>query len=274
MFSENTIFIIDKQIEEADLLIINKIDLLSEAEVPVLKSLINKMLQDKITITQNSFSPQNIDNWLDTLENLPPRKREPLKIDYELYGNGESNLIWLNEEFTFTATKPEAGEYVICFIENVVNDFREKQIPIGHLKFLLLNGEQVQKISFTAIHDGDWAKNISLVASNRVKLMMNARIETTPNIALSIIQDQIATVSTDEAKVSRSNVVASQPIYTTQKCHIQKATHCCEECVCLKKILARNATRREDGSATALAELESEEFECCCNDSDGDGCCC
>jgi len=49
---------------------------------------------------------------------------------------------------------------------------------------------------------------------------------------------------------------------------------CCDECVCIKKLLARNALRLENGSETALAELEDEQFECLCESGEGEGCCC
>ena len=270
LFGDDVIYIFKKQIEEADLLIINKIDLLGETDFPKLKRLVDKKLQHKIIISQNTFNPQNIDNWLDTLDNLPPRKRESLEINYQSYGKGEADLTWLDEEISFSSSKTEAGESAIRFIENVVNDIKQKQIPIGHIKFMLVNGEQVQKISFTAINAEDWKKNRLSVSSNLVKLMVNARIETTPDMLLTIIQNGIASVSTDDVKVIISNAV---PIHIH---HNTKALRCCEECICLKKLLARNAIRIQDGSSAALSELEDEKFECngVCSESEGEGCCC
>ncbi|NWJ51070.1 MAG: hypothetical protein HXX14_09400 [Bacteroidetes bacterium] len=274
LFSDDVIYIIDKQIEEADILIISKIDLLAEAEFPMLKKLVDKMLRGRMIITQNSFSPQNIDNWLDTLENLPPRKREPLEIDYQAYGNGEAKLIWLNEEIKFSTLQSDACEFAFRFIENIVNTIRRKQIPIGHLKFLLINGEAVQKISFTAIYDEDWKKSLSFVSSKLLKLVMNARIETTHEIAHTIIKNEIASISNNKVHIKRSNAIAFQSGHSATMHHIKNTVYCCEECICLKNILARNAARLKDGSATALAELENEQFECSCDCSDGDGCCC
>jgi len=273
-FSDDINYIFGKQIEEADLLIINKIDLVSRTDMSDLKKLVNTRLHTKIIITQNSTDLQNINNWLNTLENLLPRKRTSLEIDYQSYGKGEADLAWLDEEINFSSAKAEAGDCAFRFIENIVIDIQQKQIPIGHLKFLLVNGEQVQKISFTNSIDEDWKKDHTTVSSNLVKLMVNARIETTPELARSIIRNGIESVSGNGVVISESNEVAFQPGFPTPTHRITKAMPCCDECVCIKKLLARNATRLEDGSDAALAELEDEAFECLCDSGAGDGCCC
>lgn len=275
LFGDDVTYIFGKQIEEADLLIINKIDLLGEADFPTLKRLVDNKLKDKIMIiSQNSFNPQNIDNWLNTINSLPSRKRESLVINYQSYGKGEADLTWLDEEISFTSSKTKAGEFAIRFIESVMMDIKQKQIPIGHIKFMLVNGEQAQKISFTAIYDEDWKKNLLPVSSNLVKLMMNARIESTQDMIRTIIQNGIAFVSNNEVKVVLTNTSARPSGVPIPGHHNTNAIRCCEECICLKKLLARNAIRIEDGSSVALSELEVEEFECNGVCSEGEGCCC
>lgn len=273
-FSDDIIYIFGKQIEEADLLIVNKIDLVPESELSDLKNLIDLKLKNKIIIVQNSLNPQNIDNWLNTLENLPPRKRESLEIDYQSYGKGEADLAWLDEEINFRSSKSEAGVSVISFIEKVLSDITVKKIPVGHLKFLLINGDEIQKISFTSIIDEEWKMKLSPVVSNLIKLMVNARIETSPDIAREIIRNSIAALSDHRVIISESNEVAFQPGFPSPTHRITKAMPCCDECVCIKKLLARNALRLENGSEAALAELEDEQFECLCDNGDGEGCCC
>ena len=273
-FSDDIVYIFGKQIEEADLLIVNKIDLVPKTDLLELKKLVDEKLSGKVIICQDSSNLQNIENWLDTLESLIPRKRNSLEIDYQSYGKGEADLTWLDEEINFSSDKSEAGECAIRFIENVVNDIKKKKIPVGHLKFMLLNGEQFQKISFTSIIDEDWKKNITPVSSNLVKLMVNARIETTPDIASLIIRDGITSVSDNGVVVSESNKVAFQPGFPNPTHRITKAMPCCDECVCIKKLIERNAARLADGSSAALSELENEEFECLCDNSEGESCCC
>ena len=277
LFGNDVLYIFEKQIEEADLLVLNKIDLLMDADFPELKRLVNKFLRDKIIITQNSFTPQNIENWLDTLDSLPQRKRESLEIDYPSYARGESELTWLDEELTFSSSNNEAGKCGIGFIENVVTEIRQNQIPIGHLKFRLSNGEQFQKISITAFDDDEWKKNLIPVTSNQINLRVNARLETSSEMIHAIIRNCTATLSINGAKVKKSTAVKIPSQYPKPTHHKSEVFRCCEECICLKKLIARNAVRLADGSAASLAELEDEQFEClgiCGECGDGNGFCC
>jgi len=272
LFGDDVIYIFEKQIEEADLLVINKIDLLSEAVFPELKRLVNNYLPGKNIITQNSFNSQNIDNWLDTLDGLPQRKRESLEIDYQSYSKGEADLTWLEEEINFNATKRDAGEYAIRFIEKVVSEIRQNQIQVGHIKFMLMDGERTQKISFTVYGDDDWKMMLLPVSSGLVKLIMNARLETSLDNVNTIIQNCITSLSNNEVKITKSNHVTSGIPKTAPLSPI--GFRCCEECICLKKLIARNDIRRIDGSAVALAELENEQIECLGVCSESESCCC
>jgi len=272
LFGDDVIYVFEKQIEEADLLVINKIDLLSDADFPELKRLVDNYLPGKNIITQNSFNNQNIDNWLDTLDGLPQRKRESLEIDYQSYSKGETDLTWLEEEINFNATKRDAGEYAIRFIEKVVSEIRQNQIPVGHIKFMLMDGDKTQKISFTAYSDDDWKMMLLPVSSGLVKLVMNARLETSQDNVNTIIQNCITSLSNNDVKITKSIPVTTgipNPVP-----HSPIDFRCCEECICLKKLIARNDIRREDGSATALAELENEQFECLGVCSESESCCC
>jgi len=277
LFGDEVIYIFRKQIEEADLLVINKIDLLADEDFPVLNKLVNKFLIDKPIITQNSFNPQNIVNWLDTLESLSQRKRTSLEIDYQSYGKGEKDLTWLDEEIIFNALNNEAVEYAVRFIDNMLMDIYEKQLPIGHLTFRLADGEKAQEISFTAFDDKDWKKSIHPIASNKIKLIMNARLETTYETLNAIVNNNIATLTNQGVNVTKSTKGLVSPGIPKLIHHSSSPFRCCEECICLKKLLARNEIRKAEGSEKAMAELEDENFEClglCGECGEGDGCCC
>jgi Ni2+-binding GTPase involved in maturation of urease and hydrogenase len=277
LFGDEVIYIFRKQIEEADLLVINKIDLLVEEDFPVLKKCIHQSLNDKLIITQNSFNPQNIDNWLDTLESLPQRKRTSLEIDYQSYGKGETALTWLDEEITFSAMNNQAGEYALRFIDNMLMDIYEKQLPIGHLTFRLIDGTKGQEISITTYDRTDLKKSISPIASNKIMLIMNARFETTYEILNAIVNTNIATLSNQGVNVTKKPKGLFSPGIPKLIHHSSSPFRCCEECICLKKLLARNEIRKAEGSEKAMAELEDENFEClglCGECGEGNGCCC
>jgi len=277
LFGDDVTYIFEKQIEEADLLVLNKIDRLVDEDFPVLKSLVNKFLPDKIVITQSSFNSQNIENWLDTLDSLPNQKRKPVEIDYQSYARGEAFLTWLDEEVTFSTSENEAGEFAFRFIDNMLIGINQQQLPVGHIKFRLMQGEQVQNMSFTAFDNGDWKNKFVPIPSNLAKLILNARLETRNDILLTIIKNSISSDSFSGIKISKKISTSKQSGVPNPTNFISKEVRCCEECICLKKLIERNAIRIADGSAVALTELEDEKFEClglCGECGEGDGCCC
>ena len=273
-FNDNINYIFGKQIEESDLLIVNKIDRVPREDLLELKWFVDRKMSDKNIICQNSQDPNNIIYWLKTLDRLPMQNRASLEIDYRLYGQGEVDLIWVNKEIDFSSIIADAYELAIRFVENVVTEIRLQQIPIGHLQFLLVNGAHIQKISFTAVYDEDWKAALSAVSTNQVTLILNARIETTQDVIRAIIKNALTAVSNNETNVRKRNSSAFQSGLSISASRIPKATHGCEDCICLRNLLARNAIRLKDGSDAALAELESEQFECCGACSDVEGCCC
>ena len=277
VFGKDVLYIFEKQIEEADLLVINKIDLLMDADFPVLKRLVDKKLSGKSIITQDSFNSQNLINWLDTLDSLPPQKRSSLEIDYLSYGKGETDLTWLDEEFTFSSANNDAGEFAFKFIDNILIGIDRQQLPVGHLIFRLTQGEQVQNMSFTAFDSDDWKNNIAPIPSNLAKLILNARLETSNDILCTLIQNSIASESLSGIIISKKIPTAKQSMVSIPTNFFSKTIRCCEECICLKKLIERNAKRIADGSSVSLAELEDENFEClglCGECGEGDGCCC
>ncbi len=63
-FQDGVIYVFEKQIEEANILIINKIDLLNSAEADRLFKIAQESYPDKIIITQSSLTPAGVRRWL------------------------------------------------------------------------------------------------------------------------------------------------------------------------------------------------------------------
>ncbi|MEI8132175.1 MAG: GTP-binding protein, partial [Leptolinea sp.] len=99
-FSESVMYIFDKQIEEAGLLILNKADLLDEHEKTDLFAQGCAAYPDKALRLQDSCDVREIEEWLELITSgRLPLPKQSLQIDYDRYAAGEAELAWLNEEF-------------------------------------------------------------------------------------------------------------------------------------------------------------------------------
>ncbi len=210
-FSKDISYIFSKQIEEADLLVINKIDLMLEADFVELRNLVSVRFAEKQVIFQNSLNDQNIQNWLDILNKLPDFQRISLNIDYQAYGKGEADLAWLDEEINIHTEDQSAWNQAIKLIDHLIEEIKEKKVNIGHLKFMLKGIGFDEKISFTTIADENWKISFPVRNVEKLRMMVNARIETTPEEARMMVRKSVFAISGKGIVVSESKEDAFQP---------------------------------------------------------------
>jgi hypothetical protein len=164
-------------LQEADIIMVSKIDLLSQEKQVILKQLMADSFPGIPICYQDNLSAGAAGNWLATIEASKPVPRLSLDIDYAIYGAGEAALAWLDAELELS------GDAAVSATEKLVLDFhkriRENNLPIGHLKFLVDTGKAKSKISFTATADKN-AGVLNLPISTKINLMVNARVETAP----------------------------------------------------------------------------------------------
>jgi G3E family GTPase len=177
-FSEDVSYIFKKQIQEAGVLIINKIDLLVRDEASELYELTKEAFPGILIHTQSSIDIHDIHNWLKLIETGDATfPQNSLEIDYRRYGNGEAQLAWLDTEISLEVPEDKGGEVVKRLIEAIREEIRSRKAAIGHLKFMVQGGGVQEKISITTISNGDRILDIPKIPGRHVSLLVNARVE-------------------------------------------------------------------------------------------------
>lgn len=183
-------YIYKKQLEEADILIINKVDLLNEDEVEHLRQFIKSEYAHKTVLFQNSFDPGCIRQWLVMLNNFKLYKqRSSLQLDYDIYAIGEAMLAWFDGELIIESVSDDAFEIGMQLIELIHRRVKDQDRLIGHLKFLIDDGANKKKISFTGSPPA--AISQDHVKTSRVAILINARIQAEPEMLESIVTTSI-----------------------------------------------------------------------------------
>lgn len=193
IFFDNVNYIYQKQLEEADIIVVNKTDLLTAEQLAAARLLIDKAYTGKKILYQNSLKEEGIKNWLQVaavgMNSLGVRPA--LDIDYNIYGAGEAEMAWLDEELEII-TADGSSAAAACFLMNTVYD---KMIcrgyVTGHLKFFLDDGQFQHKISFTTL-SGRCNGYTGFSNSNRVTLLVNARVQADPKLLTLVMKDAIA----------------------------------------------------------------------------------
>ncbi len=185
-FSDEVSYIFEKQIEEAAILVVNKVDLLGGDELDLVTKFANEKFTRKKILFQNSLEQESVENWLTAIDDKAVlRDAQVLDIDYNRCEKGETDLAWLDEEVEVLSEK--AFPITVEIIDKIYTTLADQNISIGHLKFLLHNAEQLQKVSFTAVPNLNWKNGLKPFDGEKMTLMVNARAQTSPENLRGIV---------------------------------------------------------------------------------------
>jgi hypothetical protein len=117
-------------------------------------------------------------------------ERMSLDIDYQIYGKGEAELSWADKVMTVESPTNDAVAAAEHFIGKIFDGIQKERLTIGHLKFLLESDTNVQKISFTTMSSSS-SVQLALPPTGKIKMLINARVQSSPVILASIIQSAL-----------------------------------------------------------------------------------
>jgi len=210
LFDETVNYIYFKQLEEAGIIVVNKIDLITKDELLEIKNQMQDKYADKIVVYQNSLDEDSIRQWLNTIDDYQDSVTlKSLNIDYDIYAAGEASLAWLDEELEIFSPDNDALQCVQALMNTIFERINEQDISIGHLKFLI-NHET--KISFAPNTQARATINTELAAS--AFLLINLRVQTVPEIIVQIITNAIDEVQAQcGCRIIAKSQSAFQPGY-------------------------------------------------------------
>jgi Ni2+-binding GTPase involved in maturation of urease and hydrogenase len=196
---ESVRYIYKKQLEEADLVILNKVDLITKQQLAVADDVLRNEYPGKTIVYQNSFRRDDIVAWLDLLDQLTGHQdRDSLTIDYDVYGEGEAKLAWLDKSIIIQSPLGNGGFVARQIIRSIFNQLKQQQLTIGHLKFFVETDAWSDKISFTT---ASTSADVKIPQENiqHLKVLINARIQTDPSTLKVLIDKVLADVQSSEA---------------------------------------------------------------------------
>lgn len=190
LFDDESIrYIYKKQLEEADVLVINKTDLITQKELKVVDQVIKADYPGKIILHQNALTDVSL--WINSIEGFSEfNPRHSLDIDYDIYGEGESKLAWLDKSIVIQATLGDGAFIARNIIRAIFDQLYQTDCKIGHLKFFLEGNNWNEKISFTATSTSGEVR-IRHDDVFHLKMLINARVQTEPDQLKKLIDEVI-----------------------------------------------------------------------------------
>lgn len=197
-FSPKAAYILEKQIEEADAVLINRADELSPEKIQELTKLIEKKVPSTPVFAISARSGLGLENLVEFLSQDGSFGQKILDIDYDIYAEGEAELGWLNSSLR-VSSKSEflLDELLLEVVQKLQATLIEANNEPAHLKTI---GLWEGFFGVANLISSDSKAELSLPSHQTVKeidLIVNARVACDPVDLEKFVKatlDQIAQV--------------------------------------------------------------------------------
>lgn len=177
-----SLFLLSHQICEAEVLALNKVDLVRPNELEDAKALLKRLNSRADVLILSAKAGIGLDQ---IIKIILSRHRGPYaypRIDYDLYAKAESELGWFDGSWSIHTDKSlQVKEFIEYFLIEIAREVHRKGGEIAHLKLFFKTDEGSIKASLTTLEQGvDFTEGVSYWAHNG-EIVLNARVKLDPD---------------------------------------------------------------------------------------------
>ncbi|MBO7140650.1 MAG: cobalamin synthesis protein P47K, partial [Prevotella sp.] len=198
---EDAAYIYRKQLEESEVILITKSDLLSDDEMEKLVSDTQACFHHTKVMTCSTLTGQGVREWFCDVANRQGEGTKILDIDYDKYAHGEAVLGWLNGTVALSGKNVYWDTLLKDIMTGLAKAVKKEHLRVGHIKVIAENGKQYAVGNITGAAPALQLRGTAGMSDN-VKLIINARVETVPEhldeIVRQVLVDAIDGQYTDE----------------------------------------------------------------------------
>ena len=218
-FPASIAYLFAKQLEEADIIVLNKVDLLSETDRRRMLAFLKERFTDAVVVLVSARTGEGLDRWLVVLKQDISAGREPLEIDYDRYAEAEAELGWLNA--TFKVSQKDGFEAGVL-LQELALDLRERfslqKAEIAHLKMFL--GSAGRGVSVNLVRN-EAQPELSEEGGDTIHdatLTINGRVHLSPDLLRQAVTDGVDAVTRKLGiSYSMAQLSSFRPAYPTPK---------------------------------------------------------
>jgi Ni2+-binding GTPase involved in maturation of urease and hydrogenase len=205
----SVLYVLSKQLEEADFILISKSDLITGQRS---KTLRQKAQQTWPWAHIHNISAKfgyGVDSFWSALTGDTPSEPHWPEVDYDLYAEGEALLGWLNSRILLSSEGIQDWNlFCYAFLESLNHLFNRKNAMIGHIKVFLETSEAHLHANVTSV-EGSLSIDGESCRSKAASMTLNARVQLEPEI---LKEDIVGTLQ----ETSRTFLI--EPVFETLSC--------------------------------------------------------
>ena len=211
-FPDDVLYIYRKQVEEADLIVLNKADLATAAELDELRLALASQFPGTSITTISALTGDGVNQWLDLLERKGPVGSKITDVDYNTYATGEAALGWLNASAKLHAREDvNWNAFVGELLEAIRAKLRAESAEIAHLKVHLTSGSD-RLIGNATSNEGPLSVRGSIDTTQRdVVILINARVHVQPDVLRIVVERALEQVARNRMEATITNLQSFPP---------------------------------------------------------------
>ncbi len=213
-FAPKVSYIYLKQLEEADIIVINKSDLLTGEQVVELKTAIKAKFPRAEVFLISARQGIGLQPWFDRILTGELTAAGIIDIDYVTYGVGEAMLGWLNATINVNATGSIDGNaFLQQFAGNLRDRLATQGIEVAHLKMTLAPKGAAMEIAVINLVRSDANPELSFRLGDALssgELTLNLRAEADPSALTQAVREVVA-ASAGQVELSITDLQSFKP---------------------------------------------------------------
>jgi Ni2+-binding GTPase involved in maturation of urease and hydrogenase len=186
-------YLYQKQLAEANMIVLNKRDLLDPAAARAHIELLQARHPNAEVLSLSAKTGAGLESWLARCLTGASVIDQALELDYGLYAEAEACLGWLNATGTLTATQQFApADWLAATLGALEQRFAEQGAEVAHVKLHMHTPTGALKASLTqAGQPISWDMRAGGEPANHARFILNARVNTDPRNLEAIVRQTI-----------------------------------------------------------------------------------
>jgi G3E family GTPase len=204
-YNEEATYMLKKQIEDADILLLNKCDLITAQQKDAILDSMRKNFPEKEILPISALNHDNFSEWTKVILSEKKPSLRPLDIDWDYLFAGEEHIGWYNSVLGLESTaEVDYNDFLNTLMENIQARFAKKNWEIAHLKILCSSKDELSKATLTSTNQKIFFSNKFSKKYKDVACNINIRAIAGPQEIAKIINDAILeSTGKHNVKVSR-----------------------------------------------------------------------
>jgi G3E family GTPase len=191
---EDVAYLFFRQIAEADLVVLTKLDLVPPPQHPQVRQAIAELADGLPVLALSAAKGEGLVGWVDRLLGESPPGDRGLEIDYDAYARGEAALAWLNASLDVRSPEPipprRIGE---ALLSEVRVRARQAGLFVPHAKALVATSRGCARLAFTRVEGpARWEGDPDLPAETELSAIVNARAVAEPDAFRALVEEAVA----------------------------------------------------------------------------------